>query len=382
LDLQVGGKLGGRVGRWNIGALAVRQEGFRGAESKPAFVSRVSANVLSESSVGMIVTAGDPNTGRRNSVVGADFRYLNTRVAGGRVLEADAWVQRSDTEGLSGESSAFGVGVEMPNNSAWRGSVRLKALESNFNPALGFISRSGVRDTTADVGYTHFTRNRILQTVFSGVDAERIDFLNGGGLQSQIVLARLAELRTTKNDLINTRYSASTEVLVDPFVIYDDGFQRVVVPPGRYSFGETILSLQTGGQRPFSGSATYRFGGFLSGTHDNIVGSFTWRQFRNFALTANYDRNDISLPEGEFTTRLMRLQTDIIFSSTLYWVSLVQYDDVSEVVGFNTRLQWIPRAGQEGLIVLNHRLEDRDKNNTFRSERLDLNAKVSYTFRF
>jgi hypothetical protein len=381
LDLQVGGKLSGRVGRWNIGALAVRQEGFRGDESRPAFVSRVSANVLAESSVGLVVTAGDPNTGRRNGVVGADFRYLNTHIPGGRVLEADAWVQRSETAGLSGDSSAFGLGLGMPNNSSWRGSVRLKTLQSNFNPALGFISRSGVRDTTADIGYTHFTRNRILQSVFSGVDAQRIDLLDGG-LQSQIVLARVAELRTTKNDLINTHYSASTEVLAEPFVIYDDGFRRIVVPPGRYSFGETILSLQTGGQRPYSGSATYRVGGFLSGTHDNIVGSLTWRKFRNFALTASYDHNAIELPEGDFTTRLMRLQTDVIFSSTLYWVSLIQYDDVSEIVGVNTRLQWIPKAGQEGLLVLNHRLEDRDKNDTFRSERLDLNVKASYTFRF
>jgi hypothetical protein len=69
-------------------------------------------------------------------------------------------------------------------------------------------------------------------------------------------------------------------------------------------------------------------------------------------------------------------------SSTLYWVSLVQYDNVSEVIGVNTRLNWIPKAGQEGLIVLNHTLQDRDGDAVFRSELLDLCAKLSYTFRF
>ena len=78
----------------------------------------------------------------------------------------------------------------------------------------------------------------------------------------------------------------------------------------------------------------------------------------------------------------MRLTTEVNFSSTLYWVNLIQYDDVSEVLGINARLHWVPIAGQQGLIVLNHRLQDRDKDNSFRSELLDLNVKFSYTFRF
>jgi hypothetical protein len=381
VDLKVGGKLSGRVGRWNIGALAVRQDGFDSVGAGTAFVGRVSANVLEESSVGVIATAGDPNSGRRNALLGFDFRYLNTHLPGGRVLEADAWFQKSHTEGLDGENSAFGLGVGMPNNSAWRGGLRVKALQSNFSPALGFVSRSGVRDTTADIGYTHFARNRFVQSMFFGVDAEHIGFLDGG-LQSQVILARLVELRTHSGEQLNAHYSASTEVLTEPFTIYEDRSQRVVVPPGRYAFGESILSIQTGGQRAFSGSLTYQFGDFLSGERDNVGGSFSWKQFRNFGLTLGYDRNAVALPQGDFVTRLVRLQTDVVFSSTLYWVNLIQYDDVSEVLGVNARLQWIPKAGQEGLLVLNQRLQDRDKDNSFRSERLDLSVKLSYTFRF
>jgi hypothetical protein len=52
------------------------------------------------------------------------------------------------------------------------------------------------------------------------------------------------------------------------------------------------------------------------------------------------------------------------------------------VLGINARLHWVPIAGQQGLVVLNHRMEDRDKDNAFRSELLDLNVRFSYTFRF
>jgi hypothetical protein len=88
------------------------------------------------------------------------------------------------------------------------------------------------------------------------------------------------------------------------------------------------------------------------------------------------------LPQGAFVTRLMRLTMDVNFSPTLYWVNLIQYDNVSEVVGANKRLRWIPKAGQETLIVLNHRMQDRDRDNGFRSELMDLSLRVGYTFRF
>jgi hypothetical protein len=72
----------------------------------------------------------------------------------------------------------------------------------------------------------------------------------------------------------------------------------------------------------------------------------------------------------------------VIFSSRLSWVNLIQYDNVSELLGINSRLHWIPRAGQEGFLVLNHNLQDLDKDNSFRSSFSDLSVKLNYTFRF
>ena len=94
-----------------------------------------------------------------------------------------------------------------------------------------------------------------------------------------------------------------------------------------------------------------------------------------------YEWNDIELPAGDFTARLFQVVTEVALSLKVSWVNLVQYDNTSEVLGLNSRLQWIPKAGHKGFIVINHNLEDFDKNDSFRSQNADLNVKFAYTFR-
>jgi len=381
VDVNYGGRISGRVGRWNIGTLAIKQDEFGAVDSTNLFISRISANVLSESSVGFILTDGDPGSNADNTVYGADFRYLNTRLASGQVLEADAWLQKSDTPGLDGDDESFGFGLRSPNNTGLRGGVGFKEVQKNFNPAMGYINRSNIRDYTADVGYTHFFNDSFLQSAYFGVDGQRINVIDGG-LQSEVLAFRLLELDANSRDSMQVTYQRNKEVVLAPFAVYRAPDKSVFIEPGSYSFDEKTVSFSTAGQREFSGRLSVTNGDFYNGKRDNINGSVSWTQSRNFVMSMSYDWNDITLPQGDFITRLTSLSTQVAFSSTLYWVSLVQYDNLSEEIGINTRIQWVPRAGQEGFIVLNYNLQDTDKNNAFEAASSDLAVKFKYTFRF
>ena len=390
VDIDYGGKVSGRVGRFSIGSLAIRQDEFGLAgqpdfvERKDLFVGRVTANVLDESAVGIVVTDGDPRSSGDNSVVGADFRFLNTRLAGGRVLEADAWYQQSDTPGLDGDDAAFGFGVSMPNTAGLRAGFQIKEIERNFNPALGFISRSDVRDTAFDVGYTRFFSGGKLQRLNVGLDAQRFDLLDGGRQSEQMVL-KLIDVETHTRDGLRLRYITNEEFVEAPFNVYfdsSDPARNVVIGAGTYSFDEASIRLGTGNQRALSGNITYLVGDFYNGERTNVSGQFSWKPSRHFTLSLDYDFNDVELPQGRFVTRLAGLSTQVMFSTNLAWITLMQYDNISEVLGVNTRLHWIPKAGQEGFIVLNHNLQDFDKNSSFHSAAADLNVKFKYTFRF
>ncbi len=98
-----------------------------------------------------------------------------------------------------------------------------------------------------------------------------------------------------------------------------------------------------------------------------------------------YEYNDIELPQGDFTTRLIKLETGISFSSRLSWVNLIQYDNVSDTMGIDSRLHWIPEAGREAFIVINHNLGQEIESrsfNSFHSTSSEGVVKLSYLFRF
>lgn len=384
VDLDYGGKLSGRIGPWSVGGLAVRQAEFGGIESSEVFVGRASLSILEESAVGLIVTDGDPNTNLDNSVAGADFRYLNSRLGYGGVIEGDAWFLQSDTEGLTEDDRAFGLGLRAPNRAGLRWGLAAKEVQSNFNPALGYVNRSGIRDRTADLGYTHHYRGGPIASWFASIDAQRIELL-GGGLQTQVVTITPLEIDSRSRDTLVVQFKSTDEVLIRPFRIYrdpSDTSRQVVIPEGRYSFDEYIATASSGSHRNFVAAVNYRWGDFFSGQREQYSTIMTWRPTKHFTFRLAYDYHDIRLPQGAFVTRLANFTSEVAFNSDLLWTNRIQYDNVSEEVGINSRLHWVLRDGRDAYLVLNHNLQDYDRNNSYDETLADLSLKVNYTFRF
>ena len=381
VDIEYGGRISGRVGRFNIGTLAIRQGEQADMGRSDLLVTRVSANVLDDSRVGFIYTDGDPSSEIDNSVVGVDFQYINNRFRQNRRISSSMFYQESDTEGLVGKNRSFGFGFSLPASAGFRSRVGYKVVEGNFNPAMGFVNNAGIEDLTGDLGYAYFFKDGPFQNLFSGLDAQRIKRLDGG-LQSEVLNFRVLELETTSKDRVNFSYRTNKEVILNRFAVFRQAGNEVYIEPGAYSFNEQLASISTGGQREFSGFFSYRKGNFFNGDRLNLNGKVAWNQSRYFILSMGYDWNDIELPQGDFTTRLVNVSSQIAFSPNLYWISLVQYDNISEEIGINTRLQWIPRAGQEGFIVLNYGLHDFDRDNSFETLSSNLSLKFRYTFRF
>ncbi len=380
VDLDYGGKLSGRIGDWEVGALSIRQDEFGPVNADTLSVVRAKLGVLDESSVGVIATQGSPNANVDNSLAGADFLYRNTHLPGGRSLDTDLWYEQSDTDGVDGEDAAYGMSVRLPSSQGFRGIVQYRAFEDNFNPALGFITRRGISDSYLNLGYMLRKSTGYLESWLVNFDYQRIDFLDGG-LQTEAFFLRPVTLTNRTGDSFTLALSDFTEVLIEPFEISPG----VIVPPGEYDSDTRGIQIGTGGHRKLAMSVRlveYPEGKFYGGSRSDQYIDLVWRPTARFRGSLSYEYNDIDLPQGSFETRLVRAGFDIAFSSTLSWVNLIQYDNVSEVAGINMRLHWIPVAGREVYFVINHNVEDIDRDDHFHSAFSDMTAKINYTFRF
>lgn len=377
VELDVGGKISGRIGRWNIGAQAIRQAEFEDVDATDILVTRVSANIFEESTAGFIITDGDPQSNFDNTLLGFDFLYRNTRLPEGRQFKADLWYQQTDTTGLNGDDAAFGVSFSAPNETGWRGGAGYKEIQQNFNPAVGFISRSGIRQSSGDFGYTFRPNGALVRSVETGIYAQRIDLIDGG-LQSQSILVRPFEIRSSSNDRLSLAYKMEKENLLSPFEISDG----IVIPTGNYSFNTTEIGIESSGHRVFSAELAAAVGEFFDGDIVSIESKLGWRPSKHFRIEVAYQVDDVTLPEGDFTTQLASTEFELVFSNTLSWVNLVQYDNVSDSVGLSSRVHWTPQAGRNVYLVLNHNYAERITDGDFHSTNTDVTIKADYTFRF
>jgi hypothetical protein len=271
----------------------------------------------------------------------------------------------------------------MPNSEGWRGTLSSRVVEENFNPAVGFIERTGIRDYALDFGYRKRYMDRWLRQAYVGVDGYRVDRLDTGSIESDAIGLRFTFQNNTQDNIFS-RLVSNREVLLEDFVIYtsSDGAQQVVIPAGDYPFTDFRVGAETGEHRVLSFRGSISGGEFYDGNRISTNTEIGWRPSEHFRLGIGYQVDDIELPDGAFTVRLSSLRAQVVFSSELSWVNLIQYDNVTELVGINSRLHWIPEAGREGFIVLNHNLSDADKNDSFHSTSADVSLKFSFTWRF
>ena len=377
VNLDIGAKLTGRIGRWNVGVLDIRQDEFQGVDSTNLFVGRVAANVLEESSVGMIVTDGDPRSNLDNSLLGVDFRYRNTRLAGGRTLEGEAWYQESDTEGVSGGQSAWGVRLAAPNNTGLRGELALAHFDDQFNPALGFVNRLGVERIGIGAGYTSRPIHRWIRSVTHSAYFQRYEKLSGEP-ESEILFAEFFELETDSGDGFSFNFIRRRAVLFDEFEVVE----RTSIPTGDYEYGGWEIEFAGASERVFAPEFGYFKGEYFNGDRVEITAGMHWRPNRRLLMSVGYGYNDIELPGGEFITRLIAVNADVAFNVHWSWLNLIQYDNESQTVGVNSRLRWNPRAGQDLYVVVNHGFSAQGAFSGLHSERSGIAVKYTHTFRF
>lgn len=377
VDLNAGVKLTGRIGRWNIGTLAVRQGAYDDVNASMLMVGRVSANVLDESTVGAIMTYGDPLSNNDNMVVGADFNYRNTRFMRGRSLTGNMWFQQSDTPGVSNSEQAWGGNINISASEGPGGSFTYQRFGNNFYPALGFANRIGIQRFQLNVANRYRPENSWLRSIFSFISIERIQDLDGN-VETQAIRSQPIQFEDNRGDRVGLLLFHGREVLTQPFEINPG----IVIQPGDYSFNRIGTEWRFAPERVIAPHFAVFAGEFYNGERLNLRGGFDWRPNSHFYIGMDYDYNNVDLPAGSFETRLLSISANWAFNSRWSFVNLIQYDNFSNSMGINSRLHWNPHAGEDMYVVLNYTLDSPGMFRGLSSNEAEVLLKYTRTFRF
>ncbi len=384
--LPVGGKVAGRVGRFNIGVMDILQEGKGDIDDTNLFVGRVSMNVLDESTVGAIVTNGDPLDNDNNTLVGFDINYKNSTFAGNRVVTASAWSQNSIHSGFDSKQTAYGLSLDYPNDRInWESSFR--EFGENFDPALGFVNRVGIRQYKGSWRYRWRPSGDIntIDARLSGV----VTTDTSNSLETAVFGFRPLVLATEINDRIELRFTHFHDVVEVPFAIDD-----VFIPTGTYDWDEGMIFLSTSSSRPVRVILDFGGGSFRDGTNLRAAPSIEWRPSHHWLLSFSYRLDQFWIPgqklladgslgpkkDRDFRIHLTQMNVNIAFTPDLTWNTIVQWDSVSENMGLNSRLRWTITEGRDFFIVFNQDFTTEDADvKVARTEPL---ITLDWTFRF
>jgi hypothetical protein len=357
--------------------LDVLQDESANVEQNNMFVARAAANVLEESSLGLIVTSGNPTSNLDNHLFGVDFRYRNTNLIPDKTLQGSFWYQLSDTEGVTNDEQAYGLRIEYPNSEQWFGELSRWVIEENFNPAVGFVNRTGIEGSKAELGYTFTPNGRWLRNVGFKSIFENIDNADGE-LETREFIFKPLVVETQFGDVFELRLKQLDEVLVEDFEISPG----IVIGTGDYTFDRVQMVLETALERRVAVNLDLDIGEFYDGDLMKIGGDVNWRPGRHLFMQLGYEFNDVELPQGSFITRLYRARMDLAFSAKWSWLNVVQYDNVTETAGVNSRLRFNPKAGQDMYFVLNPQFDIDPLSRNASSTTSEIILKFNYTFRF
>ncbi len=374
LDIRFGGKLTGRVGRVNLGVLTTRVESHDDVDGKWLSVGRATVNVLEESTLGVIATYGDPDSDAHSKLFGADFNYQSSRFLGDRILEGNLWAQRSSSSGPGDREAAFGARLTYPND-RWFWDVSAVEIQENFDPALGFANRTDIREYAGQLrrrwrpgGGIRTLNAQVRPLIVTGTD---------GDLQSVTIEVDPFLIDTEISDTFWLRGIYRREDLLDDFEIRPG----IVIPRDSYVFERVQLYFDSSRNRPFEAAVRVEWGGFFDGTRLDTSLALDWRPGRHLVLGADWERFQVRLPQGRFTTHIARLTADVAFSPWLTWTNLIQWDNETEDLTWSLRVRWIVEPGRELVLVLDPSLR-RDDRLSFDSTRTEAVLKLVWTQRY
>ena len=391
IPIRFGGRVLGNVGNNNIALLQLRTAQVDSIRPEHFTVARYRRNFLKESSIGVIYTRRSTDGGldlneplQTRNTIGADLEFNTSEFLGDKVFQFQAFFVTHNSASPLDETTTYldrstrGVRFSYPNQ-PWSISASYREFGESYDPAVGFNRRNGFRRFQPTFRYNPlFQKSKIIREIEWSVWFEHLLSLENK-LLTQRWRLNLLEMRFESGDRFEIQASRTFEYLDEEFDILRD--ESVLIAPGNYTWWQYQFRVSSASFRKVSGSVSFETGGFWTGHIEETRLRLTLRPIPGINFSGEYTRALVEAEDSGFTTNLVQVEMGFDFTPDISLSSVIQYDDVSELIGTNTRFRWIITPGTDVFLVYNHNWLD---NNDYRmfTMRQGVAFKAVYNHRF
>ncbi len=356
IPINAGGKLNGRIGSTNVGALIVNTrhvDSLDGGEATMG-VARIKQNIFAESSVGLLATAGDQLGRSKSWMTGADFTYQTSRFRGDKNLTATVWGMWNDREDLEGEKRAYGFGIDYPND-RYNFKLASARLGDGFDPSLGFLPRTGVHVSNGSFAFEPRPSGTFVRQMSHDV---RVLLVNDLDYQweSYDVQVKPFDWQFESGERLRFNFSKEGDRPREEFSVFEGEDTEILVPVGSYEWRRYQVEASSAEKRTLTGEVKFATGGYYLGELDSLELAVALKRSL-FRLELAAERNMGRFDDETFTQSLYSSRVELKFSPNLQLSSLVQYDNESNSMGSNTRMRWTFSPAGDLFVVYNHNLQ-------------------------
>ena len=348
IPIQAGARLSGKVNDdLTVGVINMQTEAVDGVAGANNFmVSRIRRDLPNRSSIGALFV-NRQGTGSHARPDDYNRTYaLDGRWGIGQNGIVSGFYGGTQTPGRLGRDHALALSGTY-NSEIWRISSGYKENGEDFNPEVGFVTRTGfrnydlaVQNTSRPEGFLKF------QELTPHMSYSH--FWNFDGITETTYLHTHFQGEFADSSSAGIAYDVRSEEVFDTFSV-----SGLAIPPGRYDWAEVSSSFYYDRSAPVSAGVRAEGGGFFGGSIVTLRPSVRARIGEIFNLELSYSRNDIDLPSGSTITNLTAVRAGYNFSPRVFVQTLLQHNDSAELWSLNFRFGWLQDANTGLFLVYN-----------------------------
>jgi hypothetical protein len=138
-------------------------------------------------------------------------------------------------------------------------------------------------------------------------------------------------------------------------------------------------------RRRLAASFSVGTGSYWSGSAEQVTASLTFKLPPRFTMSVSTNQTFARLPEGDFIARIFTSSIGYTASPRLSFSNLIQYDNRSRNLGWQSRVRWTLQPGNDMFLAFNQgwiQEEAENQSLRFRPQDSRVSMKFQYSHRF